>query len=199
MTDKKTRPKPATPPASGYDAMLSGVAGLLEEARRTSARAVNAIMTATYWEIGRRIVEYEQGGKDRAGYGKELIARLSADLTARFGRGFGPVNLSQMRRFYQSWPPEQIFQMASEKFVPAPPTGIASLHDIAARFPLPWSHYVRLMSVKTPHARTFYETEALRGGWSGPQLDRQFVGWAPPTDSWPILLSIFIGPAKQTF
>jgi hypothetical protein len=155
--------------------MLSGVAGLLEEARRTSARAVNAIMTATYREIGRRIVEFEQGGKNRAGYGEELIARLSADLTARFGRGFGPVNLSQMRKFYQYWLPERIFQTPSEKFAPAPAINGAPLQNIAARFPLPWSHYVRLMSVKTSEARAFYEAEALRGGWTGPQLDRQIA------------------------
>ena len=61
---------------------------LLDTARRASARTVNAIMTATYWELGRRIVELEQGGKGRADYGEELLKRMSADLTPRFGRGF---------------------------------------------------------------------------------------------------------------
>ena len=178
-----------TPPTPNYDTMLSGVAGLLEQARRSSARAVNAIMTATYWEIGRRIVEYEQGGEARAGYGEELIPRLSADLIARFGRGFGPVNLSQMRKFYQCWLPERIFQMPSEKSLSAATAGNGavsassanspgrsaefSLQEMAARFLLPWSHYVHLMSVKSPEARAFYEAEALRGGWSVRQLDRQ--------------------------
>jgi hypothetical protein len=62
-------PAIATGPAPAYDALFGGIADLLEEARRASARAVNALMTATYWEIGRRIVEYEQGGKARAEYG----------------------------------------------------------------------------------------------------------------------------------
>lgn len=160
---------------SDYDSMLSGVAGLLEEARRSSARAVNAIMTATYWEIGRRIVEYEQKGKDRAEYGEGLIAQLSIDLSKRFGRGFGPVNLSQMRKFYLCWLPDQIFQTASEKSL-MKLQGMSAqliLKDIASCFPLPWSHYVCLLSVKTAEARSFYEAEALRCGWSARQLDRQ--------------------------
>jgi hypothetical protein len=91
---------------------------LLEQARRASARAVNSLMTATYWEIGRRILEIEQKGSKKAGYGKELIAQLSIDLTARFGRGFSPVNLSQMRKFFLCWPPDRIFQTVSEKSLP---------------------------------------------------------------------------------
>src|SRR6266446_7299202 len=101
---------------AGYDAILADVAGLLESARRTSARAVNAVMTATYWQIGRRIVEFEQGGVERAGYGRKLIQRLSSDLSKRFGRGFGVVNLTQMRRFYMLWPSSQILQTLSEEF-----------------------------------------------------------------------------------
>jgi hypothetical protein len=72
-------------------------------------------MTATYWEIGRRIVEFEQGGEKRAESGKELLRRLSSDLTKRFGRGFAPVNLSQLKRFYLIWSPQEIFQTLSEK------------------------------------------------------------------------------------
>jgi hypothetical protein len=101
--------------ASSYNRILADVSALLEEARHSSARAINSIMTATYWAIGRRIVEKEQGGEARAEYGKELIAGLSRDLTARFGRGFGAVNLSQMKRFYMLWPQDRIFQTMSEK------------------------------------------------------------------------------------
>ncbi len=152
------------PPAAGYDGQVGGIGALLEAACRTSARAVNALLTATYWEIGRRIVEFEQGGKARAKYGKELLQRLAADLTARFGRGFGAVNLSLMKRFFFLWPAQQILQT---------PSAESPLARIAARFPLPWSAYVRLLAVKNEHARRFYETEALRGGWSVRQLDRQ--------------------------
>ncbi len=85
---------------SNYRAWSGGIAELLAEARRQSARSVNAILTATYWEIGRRIVEFQQQGQDRAEYGDVLLKRLSADLTKRFGRGFGWRNIFQMRAFY---------------------------------------------------------------------------------------------------
>ena len=177
---------------AGYGDVLSSMVQLLEESRRTSARAVNSIMTASYWEIGRRIVNLEQGGEDRAEYGKELLQRLSKDLTKRFGRGFGAVNLSYMRRFFLCCPPEKIFQTVCEKSstvnlqTPSEklPTSSAklqvvigeettSLTAIAGTFPLPWSHYVKLLSVDDEKARKFYEEEALRGGWSVRQLDRQ--------------------------
>lgn len=77
-------------------------------------------MTASYWEIGRRIVEFEQGGEDRAAYGEALIRRLGADLSQRFGRGFGWRNLAQMRAFYLAWPTEQILQTLSAKSPPSP-------------------------------------------------------------------------------
>ena len=77
-------------PTANYSGLLGEVVSLLEAARRMSARAVNTVMTATYWEIGRRIVEVEQRGEHRAGYGDELIQRLATDLTARFGRGSAP-------------------------------------------------------------------------------------------------------------
>ncbi|MEI6215092.1 MAG: PDDEXK nuclease domain-containing protein [Desulfuromonadales bacterium] len=163
MADKEKPSKKQVVPVSGYDAMLSGMVELLEQARRTSARAVNTIMTVTYWEVGRRIVEYEQGGEARAEYGTALITRVSLDLTTRFGRGFSKRNVEQMRLFYLTWP---IAQMSSAQFEKCPTVSSIS-------FPLPWSQYVRLMSVKTPEARSFYEAESLRGGWTGPQLDRQ--------------------------
>ena len=81
-------------------------------ARRSSARAVNAVMTAAYWEIGRRVVEFEQRGKRRAEYGEELIVRLSADLVNRFGRGFGISQVKMMRQFYLAYPQGQKGQPA---------------------------------------------------------------------------------------
>jgi len=173
--------------AAEYDRLFGGISEVLESARRASARAVNAIMTATYWEIGRRIVEFEQKGEKRAVYGEELIEKLSADLSSHFGRGFGVVNLSQMKKFYLLYPPERIFQTVSEESasesnkgigqtpsgILRPLTSVSSLVDLARSFPLPWSAYVRLLSVKNEHAREFYETEALRDGWSVRQLDRQ--------------------------
>lgn len=173
-----------------YGDIHIGIVELLESARRTAARSVNALMTASYWEIGRRIVEFEQGGQERAEYGQQLLKRLSSDLTARFGRGFGVINLQQMRNFYLCWPSGQIYQTASDKSLPPQilqavsgespsmtivQTAAAPLDTVALaqRFPLPWSAYVRLLSVKNQAARSFYETEALRCGWSVRQLDRQ--------------------------
>ncbi len=169
-----------------YVDVLTSVVSLLESARRASARAVNAVITSTYWQVGRRIVEYEQGGADRANYGERLLAQLSADLTSRFGRGFSRQNLQNMRLFYLSRTDGEICQTLSGEspmLHPAqgkrPPTVSSEssrtmvVPGPAVSFPLPWSHYVRLLSVKDEHARRFYETEALRNGWTIRQLSRQ--------------------------
>ena len=87
-----------------YNNIHTGIVELLKTARSAAARNVNSIMTATYWEIGRRIVMFEQGGEHRAKYGEQLIEQLSGDLTRQFGRGFGRANLWQMRAFYRAWP-----------------------------------------------------------------------------------------------
>ena len=165
---------------AGYAGIHGGIVELLDAARHAAARSVNALMTASYWEIGRRIVEAEQQGKRRAGYGEQLIARLSADLTARFGRGFSPDNLENMRRFFAAYPRSVISEALSRKSgdgLPAEKSETVSrksaLAELAQVFTLPWSAYVRLLSVKDEHARRFYEAEALRGGWSVRQLDRQ--------------------------
>ncbi len=82
-------------------------------------------------------MEFEQKGEQRAEYGEALIKQLAEDLTRQFGRGFGAVNLSQMRRFYLEWPAQEIFQTLSEKSL--------TFSEVASRFPLPWSAYVRLL------------------------------------------------------
>lgn len=166
---------------SSYRGFLKGLVGLLEEAKRFSARSVNSVMTATYWEVGRRIVEFEQGGKERAGYGEAILQRLSADLTAKCGRGFSERNLRQMRLFFLAWPIRQtvsaespvgaVRRSGSQK-LQTPSAGSSRPPTL---FSLLWSHYVRLLSVEKPEARAFYEAEALRGGWSVRQLDRQIA------------------------
>lgn len=165
---------PSTPsivkPLAGYAAVHGGIVDVLQTARIQAARSVNAWMTASYWELGRRVVEAEQKGKRRADYGDQLLKRLSLDLTGEFGRGFGVVNLQQMRNFYMVWPLAEIYQTPSDKSQPTPAMGLAA---IGQHFPLPWSAYVRLLSVKNAFARQFYEEEALRGGWSVRQIERQ--------------------------
>ena len=154
-----------------YEAVFGDVSKIIDAARESAVRSVNAAMTAVYWLIGRRIVEFEQSGEERAEYGAALIERLAEDLTGRFDRGFSRQNVQNMRLFYLSYPIEKIRQT---------PSGISEaasielgFDDLLSAFPLPWSAYVRLLSVRNESAREFYEAEALRGGWSVRQLDRQ--------------------------
>lgn len=181
---------PADSLAAYYDTTLGGISEFLRSARQLAARSVNAVMTATYWEVGRRIVELEQKGKVRAEYGEGLWRRLAEDLTARHGRGFSKSNLAQMRSFYLTW---EIFQTASGKLgsrargLAQPETAVRkgvtlpgqidttqlAFVSLTDAFPLPWSAYVSLLSVEEPKAREFYEAEALRGGWTVRQLNRQ--------------------------
>jgi hypothetical protein len=144
--------KPAAP-IPGYAAVSDGIVQLLNAARLAAARNVNALMTASYWEIGRRIVEAEQKGKLRAGYGEQLIERLSLDLTRQFGRGFSRQNLQQMRQFFLIWSPEKIRQTPSGEFKSTSTDHKAfSLNQLSQAFPLPWSAYVRLLTVKSEPA-----------------------------------------------
>ena len=186
MTRKRVKAAPMVNKA--YGQILGDIAGLISAARNAASRSVNCVITASYWLIGRRIVEFEQKGETRASYGEELLSRLACDLSSRFGRGFSQRNLQDMRLFYQAYPQERIWQTPSAKSrtnlltasveVAArekKQTPSAKLDPVilAERFPLPWSAYVRLLAVKNENARIFYEAEALRGGWSVRQLDRQ--------------------------
>lgn len=159
--------------------MISDVTALLESARRTAARTVNAVLTAVYWEIGRRIVRFEQKGTSRADYGQELLARLSDELTRRFGRGFSVDNLETMRLFYMAYARIEISETVSRKLTKRKSetsSRILAIESLADRWPLSWSHYVMLVRrINDEHARAFYEEEALRGGWSVRQLDRQIA------------------------
>ena len=170
-----------------YRAVFGDVSKIIDAAKESAARTVNAAMTAAYWLIGRRIVEFEQSGEERAEYGTALIERLAEDLTVQFGRGFSLRNIYNMRLFYLAHPTDRILQTPSAKLAALPrrqirqtPSGSSEatsvelgVNDLLTAFPLPWSAYVRLLSVRDEHAREFYETEALRGGWSVRQLDRQ--------------------------
>jgi hypothetical protein len=126
--------------ASHYGRLIGSIRGLLEDARRTAVRAVNGMLVATYWEIGRRIVEFDQHGKRRAAYGKGLVGKLSREL-APLGRGFSERNLEQMRAFHLHWPISQALSAKSET---------RGLGILAERLRLSWSHCVRLLSEKIP-------------------------------------------------
>lgn len=130
------------------DAFYRDVADVLEQARGKAYRAVNAAMVHAYWEIGRRIVE-EQGGEERAEYGKALVKELSRRLTQDFGKGFAERNLWSMRKFYLAFPKVN-----------------------ALRSELTWTHYRALSRVYDDDARFWYENEAAAQGWSSRTLER---------------------------
>lgn len=176
--------KPTTPanqaPAD-YASVHGDIVALLEASRRAAARSINALMTASYWEIGRRIVEFEQGGEARAERGQQLLQRLSADLKQRFGKGFSVDNLEQMRLFYLAYPPQRISEALSRNSGNAHADAKSETVSrniapqlLAQALPLSWSHYVHLVRrTRSEDERSFYEAETLRGGWSVRQLDRQ--------------------------
>jgi len=130
---------------------------LLSTARAKVLNQVNRTMVYTYYEIGRIIVEYEQGGKERAEYGKGLLKNLSKRLSKDFGRGFSPDNLENMRRFYLTY-------SKSEKL---------SRKSQSPDFQLSWSHYLKLVRIDEEAERKFYEIEAIQNQWSLRELQRQ--------------------------
>lgn len=144
------------------------ISNLMEDARKQAKTAVNTVMVYTYYEIGRRIVEEEQQGENRAAYGQQLLQGLSEHLTKEFGKGFSESNLKSFRRFYQIYSSDQIGQTVFAQFenLPAVNTG--------RKFYLSWSHYLKLMRIKNVDERHFYEIEAAKNDWSLSELKRQY-------------------------
>ncbi len=123
---------------------------LITQAREKAYAAINSAMVEVYWQMGKRIVEEEQQGKERADYGTQLLKELSKELTKEFGKGFSTGSLYYYRQFYLTFP--EIF---------ATPWRILS-----------WSHYKRLMQVSNQEARNWYLKEAQEQMWSYRTLDR---------------------------
>jgi predicted nuclease of restriction endonuclease-like (RecB) superfamily len=134
----------------GYLALLQQISDTYTQGRMQAVQAVNTHITQTYWQVGQQIVEFEQGGKARAEYGKALISKLAADLSLRHGKGFSRTNLVYMRLLYQRYP-------ISQK-----PSHLLS-----------WSHYVELLKLDDNLERSFYEQQAIHEKWSVPELKRQ--------------------------
>jgi predicted nuclease of restriction endonuclease-like (RecB) superfamily len=133
-----------------YVQLLDNIGSTIEQARQSAIKAVNTELVKANWEIGRRIVEYEQHGQERAEYGSELLTKLSKDLRERYGKGFGRRNILDMRRFYLAY---QKWQTVSAK--------------------LSWSHYIALISISDDTARKFYEKHTLNENLSVRELERQ--------------------------
>ena len=125
-------------------------------------------MVYAYYEIGHRIYEEEQQGKERAAYGKYLLKELSDHLSKKFGKGFSITNLKQMRQFYLTYRDDQISQKVSDQFKNLP------VVSSGRKFFLSWSHYLKLMRISDIDERHFYEIEAAKNGWSLSEMKRQF-------------------------
>ena len=128
---------------------INDIKHIVEQSRREAYAAVNQAMVSAYWQIGRRIVEEEQHGQQRAGYGKQLLKQLSEVLTTEYGKGFSVGSLYYYRQFYNTFPDlfSTAWRLSSEKF--ATPWRI-----------LTWSHYKRLIQVSNEAARNWYLREA---------------------------------------
>ena len=131
---------------------ISEIKKILKDARQKAYTAVNSAMVEAYWEIGRRIVEEEQSGRERAEYGKEIIKNLSKELTEEFGKGFGERNIRNIRQFYVLFSDYEKWKSLISK--------------------LTWTHIQKVLKVSDEKARIFYLTEAAENMWSVRTLDR---------------------------
>lgn len=154
------------------------IESLVTEARRNVASVANTAQVYTYYEIGRYIIEEEQGGKVRAEYGKGILKRVSEQLTERLGKGWSVENLTSMRKFYLLYSEivtngYEISETRAADIATPSTTENRSQRLRNHKFPLQWSHYQILTHVKDPNARRFYEIEAFKQQWSKRQLQRQ--------------------------
>lgn len=131
---------------------INEIKKILKNARQKAYTAVNSAMVEAYWEIGRRIVEEEQNGKERAEYGKEILQNLSKELTEEFGKGYSYRTLREIRQFYLMFSDFEKWRTVSAK--------------------LTWSHFQKVLRVSSEKARIFYLTEAAENMWSVRTLDR---------------------------
>ena len=131
---------------------INEIKKILKNARQKAYTAVNSVMVEAYWEIGRRIVEEEQSGRERAEYGKEIIKNLSKELTEEFGKGFGERNIRNIRQFYVLFSDYEKWKSLISK--------------------LTWTHIQKVLRVSDEKARIFYLTEAAENMWSVRTLDR---------------------------
>lgn len=134
---------------------IKDVRTIIEQGRKAAYAAAGQAAIATFWNVGRRIVEEEQSGKARAEYGRQLIPMLAKELTIEYGSGYGKRNLAYYRQFYLTFPKWDI------------------LHDLVQN--LTWTHIRRMLSVSNPEARIWYMRAAAENMWSTTTLDRNIA------------------------
>lgn len=174
---------------SSHTTLYSQVVDVLQSAKNQAVRSVNQTMVVAYYEIGRKLVEEEQNGKDRADYGKELIKGLSSFLKQKFGKGFSVTNIKNMRSFYLIYQKQQtpsvnsnIVQKSDNQLskIRQTPSDLFNKAEFkkpqtaSAQFKLSWSHYLKLMRIDDENERKFYEIEAVKNNWSVRELQRQY-------------------------
>ena len=150
--------------------LFDAISRLIEESRRQVAKAVNTAMVYTYYGVGQYIVEFEQGGKERAAYGKGVLKRLSARLTEKYGKGWSEETLKKCRKFFFAYPIGPTSQTQSTTS-----TDLVHTVDPMHKFTLSWNHYQILMRIQNLQERSFYEIEAYNQNWSVRQLQRQIA------------------------
>lgn len=145
-----------------YQSLINDLKALIEDGRNSAYAATNKVIIETYWNIGRRIVEEEQDGEQRAAYKKQLINTIAEELTKEYGKSYSSRNLYYYRKFYQYFPDREILN-----------TRVQNLN---------WSHFRTLLRVPDEDARIWYMNEASKEGWSSRTLDRNIsirMQWIP--------------------
>lgn len=150
--------------------LFDAISRLIDESRRQVAKAVNTAMVYTYYGVGQYIVEFEQGGKVRAAYGKEVLKRLSARLTEKYGKGWSEETLKKCRKFFFAYSIGPTSQTQSTITI-----DLVHTADQMYKFTLSWNHYQILMRINNLQERSFYEIEAYNQNWSVRQLQRQIA------------------------
>ena len=184
--------------SKSYNSLVANIANIVDSSQKKVAIQVNSTLIEAYWNIGLRIVEYEQGGKEKAEYGSNLLKKLSKDLTIRLGKGFSVDNLGNMRKFYLIYnfrksetlsrklssknltnkKYETLSRKLSSKNLTNKKSETASRKlgsslSNTSYINLSWSHFIRLMNIKDNQERSFYEIECTENNWSVRELDRQ--------------------------
>ncbi|KUG12320.1 hypothetical protein BEI02_07845 [Elizabethkingia sp. HvH-WGS333] len=134
---------------------INDIQDILESARQKSYAAINTVMLEAYWKVGKRIVDEEQEGRERADYGKYIIRNLSEELTKNFGKGFSERTIREYRQFYMLFPDFQVNEI---------------WRTLSAK--LTWSHFQKVFKIQNPDARTYYLKESAENQWSVRALDR---------------------------
>ena len=173
MDNNSLIPKTPDTLAVNLNALCRNSIELIQHARKIAANQVNLVQLMTYYALGYWIVEEQQSGKDRAGYGKKVIQTLSDVLNTEFGKGFSVDTLENARKFYLSYQ-DRISEAVFRKFVEEKSDTLFRISDEPAPFTLSWSHYLQLMRIKNPDERSFYEIEATKSAWSLRTLQRQY-------------------------